>query len=193
MMASISPINDRRGVSGRTAGFTLAEVMMVTVISSFVFAGVLSAYIFLGRGLVREGNAESLESKSRLALYYLTQDVGAAISVTTAATSNLVLVVATSPSSSFTSTYTYSSSTGNLTRSTSTGASLVVLSGITSFSFYYYDTSQSIPSPTPSGTTWVKQISMQYSTAAGLAVSGAESKYSMLSPPIVLKNKTVLQ
>src|ERR1700722_16300710 len=63
-------------------GFTLLEVMMVTFISAFVFAGVLSAYIFLGRGLSRQVNAESLESRTRLALHYFTQDVSSASSIT---------------------------------------------------------------------------------------------------------------
>src|SRR5580693_1180412 len=62
----------------RKRGFTLLEVMMVTLISAFVFAGVLSAYIFLGRGLARQINEQSLESRTRLALYWLAQDVSSA-------------------------------------------------------------------------------------------------------------------
>jgi prepilin-type N-terminal cleavage/methylation domain-containing protein len=52
-MAYMSRTNDPRRGFAKSAGFTLVEIMMVTFISSFVFAGVLSAYIFLGRGLVR--------------------------------------------------------------------------------------------------------------------------------------------
>src|ERR1700691_2997225 len=66
----------------RERGFPLLEVMMVTAISSFVFAGVLSAYIFLGRGLARQVNAEGLESRTRLALYNFTKDVSNAASIT---------------------------------------------------------------------------------------------------------------
>jgi hypothetical protein len=61
-------------------GFTILEVMMVTGISAFVFAGVLSAYIFLGRSLARQVNEMDLESRSRTTLNYFTNDVSAAVS-----------------------------------------------------------------------------------------------------------------
>ena len=80
-MASRSHIKGRSGNSRITGGFTLFEVMLATFISSFVFAGVLSAYIFLGRSLSRQLNAEGLESRTRLALYYFTQDISSATSI----------------------------------------------------------------------------------------------------------------
>jgi hypothetical protein len=52
--------------------------MMVTMISAFVFAGVLSAYIFLGRSLTRQGFEMDLESHSRTALQFFSDDVHAA-------------------------------------------------------------------------------------------------------------------
>src|ERR1035438_4744404 len=64
-MDSPQRIKDRRQRASLLRGFSLLEVMMVTFISAFVFAGVLSAYIFLGRGLMRQGNEEQLESRSR--------------------------------------------------------------------------------------------------------------------------------
>src|ERR1035438_10585997 len=74
-MDSPQRIKDRRQRASLLRGFSLLEVMMVTFISAFVFAGVLSAYIFLGRGLMRQGNEEQLESRSRQALYDFTQDI----------------------------------------------------------------------------------------------------------------------
>ena len=93
----------RRKTSGRS-GFTLLEVMMVTFISSFVFAGVLSAYIFLGRGLARQVNEESLESRSRLALYWFTQDVSTA--------SGIAACVPSSPTSGKYTWFTLTTSSG---------------------------------------------------------------------------------
>src|ERR1700722_7692841 len=81
-MVSQSHTKGHSGNAGAARGFTLLEVMMVTAISSFVFAGVLSAYIFLGRGLARQVNAEGLESRTRLALNYFTKDVSNAASIT---------------------------------------------------------------------------------------------------------------
>jgi prepilin-type N-terminal cleavage/methylation domain-containing protein len=190
-MGSTSLIKDRRSSWRKNAGFTLAEVMMVTLISSFVFAAVLSSYVFLGRGLVREGNAESLESSSRVAIYYFTQDLSASCSLTNASSGTLGVNVG--PSTSYTNiVYTYDSIQGTLTRSV--GASTTtLLTGLTSFTFYYFDLWGIAPSPTPAGTTWIKQVSMSYTTVAGALLSGAQSKFSMTSPPVVMKNKGLLQ
>lgn len=190
-MASAYHINGRSPSRRRNSGFTLVEVIMVTAISSFVFAGVLSAYTFLGRGLVREGNAENLESSTRVAIYYFTRDLSAASSITTAGTASLVVNVG--PSTSYTTaTYTYDSTQGTLTRN-SGGATTTLLRGISTFTFSYFDLWGSTPSPAQPGTTWIKQASMSYTATAGVAASGAQSKFSMTSPQVVMKNKGLLQ
>lgn len=51
---------------------------MVTAISAIVFAGVLSAYSFLGRGLARMSFDAEMESRSRTALNNFTQDMSLA-------------------------------------------------------------------------------------------------------------------
>src|SRR5471030_857882 len=78
LTASIRCISGPSRSTSRRSGFTLLELMMVTFISAFVFSGVLSAYIFLGRGLARQVNEETLESRTRLALYWFTRDVSSA-------------------------------------------------------------------------------------------------------------------
>jgi hypothetical protein len=187
-------------------GFTLVEIMMVTFISSFVFAGVLSAYIFLGRGLTRQGNAEVLESRTRLALYYFNQDVSSANAVTISNAAQLGLTVVNpglNPAPPFTVSvvYTYDLS-DTVTRNVYTTAvppvlitSLPLLTGLTGsyFGFGYYNFGGTTPSPLPSGTTWIKQVSMAYKTVAGLAVSGAQSHYTVVSSQVVMKNKPLLQ
>ena len=159
--------------------------MLAVFISSFVFAGMLSAYIFLARGLVREGNAESLESRTRLALYYFNQDVSSATGVTNSGATQLVLSNSLGP-------VTYTEAGGILTRTTPAG-SLVLLTGISTFSFGYFNLGGVAPSPTPSGVMWIKEINMSYTTEAGTAVSGAQSHYNVVSPQVVLKNKALLQ
>jgi hypothetical protein len=57
----------------------MLEVMLSTAITAFVFAGVLSAYIFLGRSLARQVNQMDLESRARTTLNYFTGDVTAAV------------------------------------------------------------------------------------------------------------------
>jgi len=95
--------------------------MLAIFISSFVFAGLLSAYIFLGRSLTRQGNAAILESRSRVALYYFNQDVSAATEVTIDSNNQLGLTVVNplinlTPPNYVSVIYTYDSN-DNLTRS----------------------------------------------------------------------------
>jgi len=181
--------------------------MMVTFISSFVFAGVLSAYIFLGRGLVRQGNEEQLESRSRVALYDFTQDMSGASAVVTA--SGTVLTVntwipqtASNPPVLGTATYTYDPVAAQLTlmRSSPIAASLlafpnwptpaalssyVLLSNLTSFSFGTYDINGN-PTSVPA---LIKQVNMNFTATSGSQVSGAQSHFTVVSPQVIMKNK----
>jgi hypothetical protein len=165
--------------------------MLSTFISAFVFAGVLSAYIFLGRALLHEQNAQSLESRTRTTLYYFTQDVSAAtgVSSTGMTTSTLIL-----DGPGVTTTYTYNSTTGQLTRATlSPVTSIVLLTGIASFEFQYYDFT-GIQATNPNA---VKQIDMTYQTRAGYLANGsgngAQSFFNVVSPRVLLKDKSFLQ
>ena len=54
---------------------------MVTFITAFVFAGVLSAYIFLGRALARQVNEVDLESRARTTLKDFADDVSSAVNL----------------------------------------------------------------------------------------------------------------
>jgi len=189
-----------RPVKGR--GFTLLEVMVGTLITSFVFAGVLSAYIFLGRGLARQVNEESLESRTRLALYWFTQDVSTAATITArnpGAGVSGTQVTLTFPSAGtvyYACDWSGGASNGKLTRQAGSGAVLTLLTNLTSFSFGYYDaTGNSItaPSSAPSSPQiGIKQVYMTYTAVAGTASTGAQSSFTVVSPRVILKNKTVL-
>jgi prepilin-type N-terminal cleavage/methylation domain-containing protein len=193
-MAYMSPIKDRKQFIPNEKGFTLVEVMMVTVISSFVFAGVLSAYIFLGRGLVRQGNAESLESRTRTTLFYFTQDVSATSAISISLSTELKLTTA----SGTIVDYVYSPAVdsqgnpaGTLTRVPSppnANIPVTLLIGLSSFQFNYMDMSGNVMNPA-NNTPLVKQVSIDYTAFAGAAVSGAQSHFSVVSPWVIAKNK----
>jgi prepilin-type N-terminal cleavage/methylation domain-containing protein len=203
-MASPYPINAHR--RQRARGFTLLEVMMVTFISSFVFAGVLSAYIFLGRALSRQVNAQSLESPARLALFYLTQDVSMASSViavnppidTSAPQSVLTLTVPGAPTSIVYSwDWTLGPGLGRLTRQVGANPPLTLLTHLSSFNFGYADATGSpltVPTSTPAAPQiTIKQIYMTFTSSAGYGPSGNVSQFTVESPSIVLKNKPLLK
>jgi prepilin-type N-terminal cleavage/methylation domain-containing protein len=208
-MASTKPSRNRRSPLRDRRGFTLLEVMMVTAISAFVFAGVLSAYTFLGRSLAREVNEESLESRGRLALYWLTQDVSAASAICTqspgATTSGYQITLAVPGLGSVYYYVDWSGGAGKgiLKRQVgSTGATfLVLLQNLSSFTFGYTDingnavTAASTSSPTTPPTTQstnIKQVYMYFTSTAGVAVTGNSSNFTVSSPMIIMKNKGFL-
>src|SRR5688572_20401816 len=99
---SPTSVHSRRG-TGR-AGFTLVEILVASSISAVVFAGILAAYLFVGRNLTRLVNVQHQEVESRRTLRQVTQDVSAAIQLTTATSSQLSL---TKPTSSGTTAVSY--------------------------------------------------------------------------------------
>lgn len=176
---------------------------MVTFISSFVFAGVLSAYIFLGRGLSRQVNEEGLESRTRLALYYLTQDVSSASAITAQNPGTQVTgtqMTLTIPGTGLVSYYcdwSGGATQGILERQVGSGPYLVLLTSLTSFSFQYFDSTTNLvtaPATAPSTPQIdIKQVCMTYTSSAGYAPSGNQSNLTVVSPLVMLKNKGVLQ
>jgi Tfp pilus assembly protein PilW len=207
-MDSRSPTKDLSHVRPRAGGFTLFELMLATFISAFVFAGVLSAYIFLGRALARQGNEAEQESRSRTTLYYLTQEVSSATGitpdtnppVTTSGLTQMVINTLDGSGNPYTVTYTYipSPSGGTLTRTPSTsGASMGLLIGVTSLMFTYYNSAgtaiTSALDPTVTNPNIIKQVGLSYTTVAGSVLSGAQSHFNVVSPLIVMKNKPFLK
>ncbi len=176
---------------------------MVTLISSFVFAGVMSAYIFLGRGLARQVNEEALESRTRLALYWFTRDVSTASTITvqnpgSTTTGSLLTVFVPSLGSNVTYACDWTGGTGFglLTRQVGSNPKLTLLSNLTSFNFGYYDLAgNAVTAPASAPTNPqinIKQVSMIYTVTAGAAVTGARSNFTMVSPCVILKNQGLL-
>ena len=201
-MASIKRTSGPSLGNRQTAGFTLFEVMMVTLISAFVFAGVLSAYIFLGRGLARQVNAESLESRARLALYWFNHDVSTASTISAqnpglGVSGNLMtLTVQGVGSVTYAVDWSLGAANGSLTRSVNSGPALVLLTNLSNFNFGYYDMAGytvSVPSTAPSSPQiGIKQVYMVFTSTAGVAVTGAQSNFTVVSPRAILKNQALL-
>ena len=202
-MVSPSHIKDRSLKREGGHAFTLLEVMLVTFISSFVFAGVLSAYIFLGRGLSRQANEEVLESRSRLALYYLTQDISMASAIQAAnpgseTTGNQMTLTIPGIGSGVTyyCDWSHGLSKGILERQVGSGTYLVLLTNLSSFSLQFLDStthSVTVPSSIPSSPQIeIKQVCMTFTSTWGYKASGNLSNLTVVSPLLVLKNQAVL-
>lgn len=161
--------------------------MVAVSAMAIVFAGIFAAYLFVGRNLTRLVNFQRQEVESRRALRQFTQDLSAAISLTTATSTQIAL---TKPTATGTTTvsYTYSSANGMLTR-TDTAGTRTILSGLTAFTLSYFNETGSSTASTQS----VKGVEFSYSSAVGTAASGTRASYTTVSPRVVLRNKPALQ
>ena len=180
----MSRISDHR----TKAGFTLVELMVAMSLSAIAFAGILSAYLFLGRSLTRLVNTQRQEVQSRGTLRRFTQDLSAAVSLTTATSTEIAFTKAVSTGTAAVS-YTYSTGNGTLTRADSSG-SQTLLSGLTACTLTYYNESGIAVTSSPQS---VKSVELSFASAVGGANTGTRTSYSTVSPRIVLRNKPALQ
>jgi len=89
----MSRINAPRSAAAR--GFTLVELMVGLSLAAIVFAGILSAYLFLGRNLTRMANMQQQMVTNRRVLQVFTRDLSSAIALTNPTSTNLPLTVPT--------------------------------------------------------------------------------------------------
>ena len=167
--------------------FTLTEVLVATTLSAMVFAAVFGAYLFLGRNLTRLVSLQRQEVESRRTLRQFTADLSAAIQLTTATPTQLVL---TKPASSGTTTvsYLYSASEGTLRRAIGSDTQTLA-SGVTELRFDYFNGSGSATSNVQN----IKGVELVLATAMGNAASGTLARATTVSPRILLRNKPALE
>lgn len=161
--------------------------MVATSLLAVVLAGVLAAYLFVGRNLTRLVNVQHQEVESRRTLRTFTQDLSAAIQLSTATDTNLTLTKPTA-GGTVTVSYTYSSAAGTLVR-TEAGANNTLLSGLTSFTITYYNEAGTVVTSSPQS---VKAVEFAFASATGSAASGTKASYTTVSPRVLLRNKPAL-
>lgn len=91
----------------RRGGFTLVEVLIGAALSAVIMAAVLSSYVYIGRGLGRLTNQQTLENEGRRTLAIFTRDVRMASDLTDTANLSATRVSFLVPTSSGTNTVTY--------------------------------------------------------------------------------------
>ncbi len=174
----------------RRAGFTLVELMIGAALSSFILAGVLSTFLFIGRSGANVQNYNDMEAQARKALEYFAEDTRQASAVTWGSdNTSLTLTVNSLPV-----VYAYSTSAKTFSRQDATSTKILV-SGITSFAFSAYKiNTDAIPLATSSdltaanGTTKQLQISLEASRTSTTVVAATNT---VLSARFILRNKKV--
>lgn len=177
--------------------------MVATSLAAIVFAGVLSAYLFMGRNLTRLVNSQEQNAASRRALQNFTQDLSAAIRFTTATSTDIVLLKqprSATANATDTVTYTYSSGNRTLTRGevivdsaatpSTVTTSTELLRNVTALTFNYYNESGTAVTLSPQS---VKSVEVTFTTGVGSSTSGTRASYTTVSPRVVVRNKLALQ
>lgn len=173
---------------GRARGFTLVEVLIASGLASFILAGVLTTFLFLGRSGANVQNYNDMESQARRALEQFAQDTRQASAITWNSANSVTMNVDAIPV-----TYTYAS--GSFTRTVGANAR-TLLNGITVFAFKAYKITgveiTGIGSTTTLAaagqTTKQLQISLQ---ASRLSQTVATATNTVLSARFILRNKRV--
>lgn len=178
------------------AGFTLVEVMIAATLSTFVLAGVLSAFIFLTRSGFRASGYSEMEAEMRRGLETFARDTRNATDVHWNSAQSLTLTVNGSPV-----TYAYDAGPGGATagslyrlpgEASSTAARTVLIRQLDpAFTFRRYKLAQAgVADNTAANDTETKQLQLVLRVSrSNISAVGASS--AAVSARYVLRNKVV--
>lgn len=199
------------------AAFTLVELMIGAALSAALMAAVLSTYIYLGRGLARLANQQTLETEARRTLAMFTQDVQSASGITDTGNLSATRVSLLVPTSGGTNviTYYFNSTASNATVSVngtnvtmaanaltrcayngSTVTSLVLLRNITTggLTLKYYDSSGQPYTTYVNYLSGITQLALHFETQLGNNGNGTQTRVlSVSSSRLAIRNDAFLQ
>jgi prepilin-type N-terminal cleavage/methylation domain-containing protein len=196
--------------------FTLVEVMVGAAISSFLLAGVLSTFLFMGRTSANIVNYTTLEETARKALERFSSEVHLAYAVGTAYSSTSVTLsipdntpnripANATANGAYSVRYTFDAANKLLTRSVNGGTPEPFITGIEQvpavpfFNYYKYVNAGTIPIPGQgyddaastnyaSNVREIRQIEVTFSIRRqNITVASATNK--VLSARFILRNK----
>jgi prepilin-type N-terminal cleavage/methylation domain-containing protein len=184
-MTTITPSPIRKPAGRR--GFTLVEVMIGASLSSFILAGVLSTFLFLGRSGANLQSYSDMESEARRGLELFAQDTRQASAITWNSATSVTLVV-----NAASITYSFDSGQRIFYRNT-----FPLIKGVTAgtFSFRAFDVAGNEMFVTTvaertaaSSSTKQLQISLEASRSNTTVVAATNT---VLSARFILRNKIV--
>lgn len=181
--------------------FTLTEVMIGATISTFVLAGVLSAFLMIGRSGYLASSYSELEAQTRRALDVFGEDVRKAADIRWNNAQSITLTVVDGGNSSTLVTYAFDSAVGSATQgsfyrligdASSTAPRLVLVRNVASdFSFQRFKLEQAGVADNRAATDLeTKQIQVTLRALRAGATTVAVSQ-SAISARYILRNKRV--
>lgn len=182
-----SRIEPRRA---RRSAFTLVEVLIGATLGTLILAGVLTAFLFLGRSGVGIQNYNDMESQARKSLELFAEDVRQASAITWNDTVTVTLNVNSAPV-----IYTYVASAGTFYRRDASGTRALV-TGVTAFAFKAYTitgteiTDLSSAAARTSASKVTKQLQLTLEAARARSTL-ATATNTVLSARFILRNKVV--
>ncbi len=111
-MTTSTPRTDRHRTAGPSspAGFTLVEILIAASLSTLVLAGVMSAFLFIGRTGFSASNYSEMEAQTRRALDRFAHDVRQASGIHWNHSQSITLSLPTATNATTRVTYAYDSS-----------------------------------------------------------------------------------
>jgi hypothetical protein len=164
--------------------------MIGAALSSFILAGVLSTFLFLGRSGANVQNYNDMEGQARKCLETFAEDVRQASAITWTSNTNITLTV-----NAASVVYNYDTSAKKFYRRDATSTRMM-LSGVTSFAFKAYTitgaeiTDFSSASALTTAGNSTKQLQLSVSTARS-NTTVVDATNTVLSARFILRNKKV--
>ncbi len=182
-------------------GFTLAEVMITASLSAFVLAGVLSAFLMVGRTSYNATSYSELSHETGNALDVFAQDTRQASDVHWNSAQSITLTLPTSTNATTQVTYACDSTSGSSTfgcfyrlpgDASSTATRRVLVHNVSSgFTFQRYKLEQAgVSNNTAASDLETKQISLTFRSSRTGATTVA-ANHTAVSASYILRNKKV--
>lgn len=179
----------KKKAQGRTAGFTLVEVLVSMALSAVILTAVMTTFVMLGRSGYNAGSYSIMEAQSRRALEMFSEDARMASNITWASSTSILLTVDRLSGSSSV-TYAYNSTDKTFTRTVTGGSGpLILVRDVTSFAYRRYKVVNGVEY-TAANDLETKQIQITLRTVRS-ANTVVDATNSVLSARVVLRNKSV--
>lgn len=173
-------VTDLQHSARSNRGFTLVELLIGASLSAIITLGVITAFSFLGKNMVRIANNSDLQSRAAIASATVQKDVANAEAITAVSATGMSLTIDTGAGTD-TVTYIYDANADEITR-TDSNQTYVVLRKVTACSFIFTDSNARVTT-TPSS---VKKIEFDATTATGVFDSGTYVTHQLVSPAMIV-------